>query len=95
MTKPQFIATFGAPAAELSGSALFIALTDTAREECPYIGKDIAEPTGIVRNEGKMQGWMECLRFLKTVHVPAPTRPEIAPRPQYVDPHAELNPPKK
>lgn len=94
MTKTQFIAAYGASAAEMVAAPIFVALTDTAREECPYVGKSIAEPTGIVRNEGMMQGWMECLKFLKTAHLAAAPRPEHAPRAQYADPH-ELNPPPK
>ena len=92
MTKAQYISIHGAAAVELVGTQLFIALTDTAREECPFIGKEIADPTGIVRNEGRLQGWMECLRFLKSAHVAPAPRQEHAPRGQYLPPH-ELNKP--
>lgn len=94
MTKTQYINYHCAAATELTGSPIFIAMLDTAREECPFLGKEIADPTGIVRNEGRMQGWFAALAFLKTAHVVPKPKQEHIPTGAYKDPN-DFNEPKK
>jgi len=87
MTKRDFQQQFGAEAGQLVTNAVFRIALDVAREDCPYAsGGNVAEPTSIIRNEGRMTGWMECLKFLKTI---AKSEPEVAPPvaiPLYADP---------
>ncbi len=95
MTKLEYISLHGQPATAMAGSAEFRALLDTAREECPQFGKEIADASMLVRSEGFLQGWNAALKFLKTAHVPAKPKEHIAPQNQYQDPSENpLNPRK-
>ena len=83
---------------EMCGSEPFRKLIAFSQENCPFVGKDIADPTGIVRNEGRLQGWFQLLQFLRSVHRGEETPTEEAPpRRLYADPDAiksDLNKPK-
>jgi len=95
MTKLEYIALFAPQATAMASSQEFRALLDTAREECPQLGKEIADPSMLVRSEGFLQGWNAALKFLKTAHV-TPVKPEkSASSSQYPDPSDHpLNPRK-
>lgn len=86
MTKRELQQQFGDKLAELLAMPSFHILLDVAREDCPYYGKSSENPTVIVSNEGRLQGWNECLRFLKTIgkQDAAPEKPVTLPR--YADP---------
>lgn len=86
MTKKELNARSGDKVAELLSNPTFHALLETAREECPFLEDKSPDPTGIIRNEGKIQGWNACLRYLKTIGKveAAPEKP--APKPLYPDP---------
>jgi hypothetical protein len=95
MTKPEYIALFAQQATTMAGLPEFRALLDTAREECPQLGKEIADPSMLVRSEGFLQGWMACVKFLKTAHVMPKLKTPGAPTSQYPDPADHpLNPRK-
>lgn len=53
---------------EMCESAPFRQLMAYMRDECPYVnGMDIPE-TAIIRNEGRLQGWLGCLRVMGGIH---------------------------
>lgn len=94
MTKAEYIAQYGQSASKQAASPEFKALQDTAREECPFLAKNLSDPTSIVRNEGAVQGWFAAIAFMKTAHEPVKKPEERAgPAPQYPDP-SNLNPKK-
>lgn len=78
---------------KIGESKEFRAMLETAREECPYIDSRSIDPTGIINNEGKMRGWMECLAYLKTVWKPEAEKPKAAPTRLYPDPDLRKQPP--
>lgn len=87
MTKKEFQRQFGDKAAELLSNPTFHIMLDVAREECPYTsGNTVNEATGIIRNEGRVTGWNECLRFLKTIAQSDPEPVTPKPIPLYADP---------
>lgn len=66
-------------------------------EGCPWVGTNIADPTSIVRNEGRMQGHFELLKAMRNIHrseKPTPLQERIGGI--YPDPEKprELNPNK-
>lgn len=88
MTKREFQKQFGDKAAELITNTTFHIALDVAREDCPYVaGGGALEATSIIRNEGRMTGWMECLRFLKTIAKSEPEAPAVVPTSLYEDPN--------
>lgn len=53
-------------------------------QNCPFIGKQIADPTSIVRNEGMVQGWFELIQRMRKIHIspkgpPPPTDGRLYP----------------
>jgi hypothetical protein len=95
MTKSEFIALFAPQATAMAASQEFRALLDTAREECPQLGKEISDATMLVRSEGFLQGWNACLKFLKTAHLLPKLKTGATPTSQYPDPADHpLNPRK-
>lgn len=72
---------------EMCKSDPFRVLLAYFMEECPHVNAPVADPTGIVRNEGKMQGWFGLLTEMRTIHKspPEPAK-EKGPRPLYADP---------
>jgi len=67
-------------------------------ESCPWVGSNIADPTSIVRNEGRMQGHFELLNKMRTIHrSEKPTAPLERAGGIYPDPdkQTELNRPKQ
>lgn len=92
MTKKEFQKQFGDKAAELMTNPAFLIALDVAREDCPYAnGGSALEATSIIRNEGRVTGWMECLRFLKTIAKSEPDAPPVVQTPLYADPDARKN----
>ena len=88
MDKKEFQQKFGAEAVLLMQNTTFHIALDVARESCPYTnGGGALEATSIIRNEGRMTGWMECLRFLKTIAKSEPEAPAVVPTSLYEDPN--------
>lgn len=88
MTKREFQKQFGDKAAELMQNATFHIALDVAREDCPYVnGAGVSDATAIIRNEGRMTGWNEALRFLKTIAKSEPEAPAVVPTSLYEDPN--------
>lgn len=94
MTHTEFVNLFGAVAATMVELPEFKALLETAREENPYLNNVQAgiDPTSVVRNSGRADGWAACLLFLKTAH-----RPKQGPDPRqlemrYQDPQTTFKP---
>lgn len=77
MTHPEFVNSFGSVAATMSELPEFKALLETAREENPYLNNVQVgiDPTSVVRNSGRADGWAACLAFLKNAHRP-PSKPD-------------------
>lgn len=87
MTKKEFQRQFGDKSAELLSNPTFHIALDVAREDCPYASGNTAfEATAIIRNEGRVTGWMECLKFLKTISRSEPEAPPVIEGPLYPDP---------
>lgn len=87
MNKREFQRQFGDKAAELLSSPTFHIALDVAREDCPYAaGGNATEATSIIRNEGRMTGWMECLKFLKTIAKSEPEPAPVVETRRYADP---------
>jgi hypothetical protein len=87
MTKRDFQSRFGVEAAALVQNATYLIALDVAREDCPYSsGGNAMEATSIIRNEGRMTGWNECLKFLKTIARSEPELPKVVETPLYADP---------
>ncbi len=87
MTKKEFQQKFGDKAVELLANPTFHIVLDVAREDCPFLpSKAGSDATSIIRHDGQVEGWMECLKFLKTIakSEPEPTAPEVTPL--YKDP---------
>lgn len=59
---------------EMCRSLPFILLMSHLEQTCPYVGKEISDPTSIVRNEGKMTGCFETVRRARSIHI-APKAP--------------------
>jgi hypothetical protein len=72
----------------MCGGPLFQSLLSYLEQNCPFVGTNIADPTGIVRNEGKMQGWFGLTSELRAIHIskPPPPPPVDPNRPIYPDP---------
>lgn len=86
MTRKELMASHGPKVIEIVGSPDFRAMLDCAREECNYHDSTANDATAIIRNEGKMQGWNACLRFLKTIHKQEAAAPAAKPSALYQDP---------
>lgn len=87
MTKRDFQSRFAVEAAKLVSDPTFHIALDVAREDCPYAnGGNATEATSIIRNEGRMTGWNECLRFLKTIAKSEPEPPPVKQTALYEDP---------
>lgn len=87
MTKREFQQKFGVEATQLVSTQAFHIALDVAREDCPYSnGGNVGDATSIIRNEGRMTGWNECLRFLKTISKSEPEAPTPKPVLPYADP---------
>lgn len=87
MTKREFQQKFSNEALQLTSNPAFHIALDVAREDCPYSnGGHATEATSIIRNEGRMTGWMECLRFLKSIMKSEPEAPPVKTGPLYEDP---------
>lgn len=86
MTRKELQSQFGDKVTEMMALPAFHIALDVAREECPFLEDKSPDPTSIVRNEGKIQGWNACLRFLKTIGKveQGPEKPATLPR--YQDP---------
>jgi hypothetical protein len=81
---------------DMCNSLPFALLLNHLEQTCPYVGKEISDPTSIVRNEGKMTGAFETIRRARTIHI-APKVPEKSsgePARLYPNPE-EHNQPKK
>jgi len=98
MTKREFLAKYGKEVVQLLGNPTLQIALSFLQEECPFLEDKSADPTSIIRNEGKIQGWYRCLREIRNLYQ---TAPEIAPPsqgPLYPDPDprkAEQNRPTK
>jgi hypothetical protein len=85
---------------EMCQSVPFQLLMSHFEQTCPFLGKDIPDPTSIVRNEGKLQGWFELIRQARNIHAapPAPSKPSAEPARLYPDaptPNVKHNRPPK
>lgn len=38
------------------------------RDECPYVGRESETDTKLVNNEGRLQGWLTCVRVATQIH---------------------------
>jgi hypothetical protein len=86
MTKREFHTKYGAPIVELlSNPTLQIALA-FLQEECPYLEDKSPDPTSIIRNEGKIQGWNACLKAFKNLYKSEPEPVVTKEGPRYQDP---------
>lgn len=88
MTKKELHARHGDKVAVLQTDLTYTSIIECAREEMP-LGIIGGEPTSIIRNEGRMQGWISCLNFLKSigkqkVEEPAPQATQL-----YANPNAD------
>lgn len=93
MTRPELRSAYPNLATALD-TVEFRAALDTAREECPFTQDKDRDNHASVRNEGKVVGWMEALRFLRHIwreptQITAPTQTE-----HYRDPDSRKVPPK-
>lgn len=87
MTKREFQKQFGDKAAELMSNPTFHIALDVAREDCKYIPSRAGiDATSIIRHDGLVEGWMECLNFLKSLHKSEPETPPAVHTPLYADP---------
>jgi hypothetical protein len=86
MTKKEYQQRFAKEAAALVSNPHYHITLDVAREECPYVGPGGIDATSIIRNEGRIVGWMECLRFLKSISKSEPEPSAPKPAPLYPDP---------
>lgn len=87
MNKREFQKQFGDKATELLSNPTFHIALDVAREDCPYVsGAGVADATAIIRNEGRMTGWNECLKFLKTIGKSDPEPAPVVETRRYSDP---------
>lgn len=86
MNKREFQQKYAVEAGALLHNPHFQIALDVAREDCPYLEEKAIDPTSIIRNEGKIQGWNACLKFLKTIAKSEiePSAPK--PTPLYGDP---------
>lgn len=86
MTRKELQSQHGDKVTDLLALPIFHTVLDVAREDCPFLEDKSPDPTSIVRNEGKIQGWNACLRFMKTIGrvEQAPEKPVTLPR--YQDP---------
>jgi hypothetical protein len=86
MTKREFLAKYGKDVVELLGNNTLQIALSFLRENCPFLDDKSTDPTSIIRNEGKIQGWNKCLTELKNLwEVPAEA-PPVVPGPLYQDP---------
>jgi len=86
MTKKEFQQKFGDKAAELLANPTYHIALDVAREDCPHLDDKSIDATSIIRNEGKIQGWNGCLKFLKSLAKSEPEPPKPVEAPRYQDP---------
>lgn len=86
MTKRELNALHGQKVAEIVSNPVHSAMLDVAREECPFLEDKSPDPTGIIRNEGKIQGWNAALRYLKAIGKVETPAEKPAPLPRYPDP---------
>ena len=72
---------------ELLTSPEFRTLLAFFSENCPFVGKEIERKTAIIRNEGRMQGWLALLHVMREIHKTAPEKePSTERRQLYPDP---------
>lgn len=86
MNRKELQAKASDKVAELLANNTFHDVIETAREECPFLEDKAPDPTSIIRNEGKIQGWNACLRFLKTIGKVETPPEKPAPVLRYADP---------
>lgn len=85
MTKAELRGLHGDKLAGVTQDPAFLAMLDCAREDMPG-AKLLTEPTALVKHAGFVEGWMDALKFLKTIAKIEP-KPEIVPRTSlYPDP---------
>jgi len=93
MTKKELHSHIGPKVITMISDPTFAHIIECAREEMP-MGIISGDPTSIIRNEGKMQGWIGCLHFLKTIGKLKTEEPQVTTHQLYADPNTE-NQPKK
>lgn len=85
MTKSELLAQHPKLNEKLATPA-FRAVLECAREDCEFLNMKATDPTSIVRNEGAIQGWMACLKFLKDIHKAPAEKKAPLETPRYSDP---------
>lgn len=58
-------------------------------QNCPFLGKNITDPTSIVRNEGAIQGYYDVLRKMRGIHVAPKTQPPPSNEPSRLYPNPD------
>lgn len=86
MNRREYQSKYSDKHAELMANPAFHILSDVAREDCPFLEDKSPDPTSIVRNEGKIQGWNACLKFLKSAGHVEPEKEKPVTLPRYADP---------
>ena len=87
MTKRELLQKYGTDAVQMASSAIFHFALDATREDCPYVkGAGAVDATAIIRNEGRMTGWIECLQYLKNIALSEREAPKVVAGPLYKDP---------
>ncbi len=86
MTKKELHANFSPNVMELIKNPIYASILDCAREDMPL--GIVGDPTSIVRNEGRIQGWIACLAFMKSIGKVKSEETAPAPTQLYADPTA-------
>lgn len=86
MTKKELLSNIGTQVGEVLNQPAFAHIIECAREELP-MGTVAADPTAIIRNEGRIQGWIACLHFIKNIGKIKAEEPPVATQQLYANPN--------
>lgn len=86
MTKKEFHKKYGAAVVELLSNPTMQIALGHLQEECPFFEDKSIDPTSIIRNEGKIQGWNACLRTFRNLYKSEPDAVKVPDGPLYADP---------
>jgi hypothetical protein len=73
---------------EMCVSGPFLALLSHLEQNCPFVDAKLIDATALIRNEGSLQGWMQCAKRLRKIHLAPPPPPKKAEGPQRLYPDA-------
>lgn len=81
---------------EMYASEPFRKLMAYLQENCPFVGRDVPDATQAIRNEGRLQGWLQLLSDVRGINqVEKTPEKEVLPRPLYQDPDKLPEPVRK